>query len=253
MAAEKPVKGTTEEPVESAAEEQIQDSAEEPVMDPHPRSIPDALPVLPLRGGTVVFPLAVVPLLVGQERSIRMVDDVMRGNRMLALVAQRGGEPQQPGPDDLYTVGTAAIIHQLARCPTARCGLIVQGLERVRLLDFVSDRAVSSWPGWRRRRTRSTGSTRPKGCGAPCSISSGARGAFPRGAGRSVPRRETVTDPRQVAYLVASTAPIASDGPAGDPRAGAGRGQAAPLVELSSTRSRCASWGSRSPPRRRAG
>ena len=50
--------------------------------------IPDALPVLPLRGGTVVFPLAVVPLIVGQPRSVQLVDDVMRGNRLVALVAQ---------------------------------------------------------------------------------------------------------------------------------------------------------------------
>src|ERR687889_2518836 len=70
--------------------------------------IPDALPVLPLRGGTVVFPLAVAPLNVGLERSIRMVDDVMRDNRMLALVAQRKDEPEQAGPEDLYTIGTAA-------------------------------------------------------------------------------------------------------------------------------------------------
>ena len=48
--------------------------------------IPDALPVLPLRGGTVVFPLAVVPLNVGQPRSVQLVDDAMRGNRMVALV-----------------------------------------------------------------------------------------------------------------------------------------------------------------------
>ena len=67
-----------------------------------------------------------------------MVDDVMRGNRMLALVAQRGDEPQQAGPDDLYTIGTAAIIHQLMRAPDGTVRLIVQGLERIRLLDFVA-------------------------------------------------------------------------------------------------------------------
>ena len=100
--------------------------------------IPDALPVLPLRGGTVVFPLAVAPLNVGLERSIRMVDDVMRDNRMLALVAQRSDEPQQAGPEDLYTIGTAAIIHQLMRAPDGTVRLIVQGLERIKLLDFVA-------------------------------------------------------------------------------------------------------------------
>ena len=76
--------------------------------------IPDALPVLPLRGGTrSSFPLAVVPLTVGLPRSVQMVDDVMRGNRMLALVAQRDDETEQAGPDDLHRVGTAALIHQL--------------------------------------------------------------------------------------------------------------------------------------------
>src|SRR6266496_3469930 len=74
--------------------------------------IPDILPVLPLRGGTVIFPLAVVPLLVGQERSIRLIDDVMRGNRMVALVAQRPDAPEQAGPNDLYEIGTAGVIHQ---------------------------------------------------------------------------------------------------------------------------------------------
>ena len=68
---------------------------------PRPASdlvIPDALPVLPLRN-IVVFPLAVVPLAVGQPRSVRLVDDVMRGSRLLALVAPR--EPNadgEPGP-----------------------------------------------------------------------------------------------------------------------------------------------------------
>src|SRR5919112_522813 len=89
--------------------------------------IPEVLPVLPLRGGTVIFPLAVAPLTVGLERSVRMVDDVMRGNRMLALVAQRGDEPQQAGPEDLYTIGASAIIHQLMRAPDGTVRLIVQG------------------------------------------------------------------------------------------------------------------------------
>jgi len=54
-------------------------------------AIPDALPVLPLRDA-VVFPLTAVPLAVGQPRSVRLVDDVMRGNRLLALVAQRDAD-----------------------------------------------------------------------------------------------------------------------------------------------------------------
>src|SRR5260370_29949130 len=102
---------------------------------PAPLSLPDALPVLPLRGGIVVFPLAVIPLLVGQPRSIQLIDDVMRQERLLVLVAQKS-DGDQPTPDDLYRIGTAAIVHQLARLPDGSLRVVVQGLERVRLIDF---------------------------------------------------------------------------------------------------------------------
>ena len=98
--------------------------------------IPDALPVLPLRDA-VVFPLAAVPLAVGQPRSVRLVDDVMRGNRLLALVAQRDAKAEPATPEDLHRVGTVGVIHQLARAPDGSVRLMVQGLERVRLLDWI--------------------------------------------------------------------------------------------------------------------
>src|SRR5262249_47604179 len=93
-------------------------------------------PVLPLRE-TVVFPLAAAPLAVGQPRSLRLVDDVMRGNRLLALVAQRDAKTESAGPDDLHGVGTVGVIHQLARAPDGTVRLMVQGLERIRVLDWV--------------------------------------------------------------------------------------------------------------------
>jgi len=99
-------------------------------------TVPDALPVLPLRE-TVVFPLAAAPLAVGQPRSLRLVDDVMRGNRLLALVAQRDPKVEPAGPDDLYRVGTVGVIHQLARTPDGSVRLMVQGLERIRVLDWI--------------------------------------------------------------------------------------------------------------------
>jgi ATP-dependent Lon protease len=99
-------------------------------------AIPDALPVLPLQDA-IVFPLTAVPLAVGQPRSVRLVDDVMRGNRLLALVAQREAKTEPATPADLYRVGTVAMIHQLARVPDGSVRLMVQGLERVRLLDWV--------------------------------------------------------------------------------------------------------------------
>jgi ATP-dependent Lon protease len=99
-------------------------------------TIPDALPVLPLRDA-VVFPLMAVPLSVGQARSVRLVDDVMRGNRLLALVAQRDPKADVPGPDELHRVGTVGMIHQLARAPDGSVRLMVQGIERVRVVDWV--------------------------------------------------------------------------------------------------------------------
>jgi ATP-dependent Lon protease len=98
--------------------------------------IPDALPVLPLRDA-VVFPLTVVPLAVDEPRSLKLVDDVMRGNRLLALVARREARPEPAQPEDLFGVGTAAIIHQLARVPDGGVRLMVQGIERVRILDWI--------------------------------------------------------------------------------------------------------------------
>jgi ATP-dependent Lon protease len=98
--------------------------------------IPEALPVLPLQD-LVVFPMTAVPLAVGQARSMRLVDDVMRGNRLLALVAQREAKAE-PAPEDLHRVGTVGVIHQFARVPDGSVRLMIQGLERVRLLDWVN-------------------------------------------------------------------------------------------------------------------
>jgi ATP-dependent Lon protease len=99
--------------------------------------IPDVLPVLPLRD-TVIFPLTAMPLVVGQVRSVQLVDDVMRGNRLLALVAQRDPKVDGAGPDDVYRVGTAGLIHQLARGPDGVVRLLIQGLQRIRLLEWTS-------------------------------------------------------------------------------------------------------------------
>jgi len=94
--------------------------------------IPPVLPVLPLKE-TVVFPQAVAPLAIGQERSVKLVDEVVSGNGLLALVTSRNPEADPPGWDDLYEVGTAAIVHRLIRVPDGTLRILVQGLGRVRL------------------------------------------------------------------------------------------------------------------------
>src|SRR5262249_48091332 len=76
--------------------------------------IPSTLPVLPLKE-TVIFPQSVSPLAIGQERSVKLVDDVLEGERMLALVTVKDTEADEPGWDDLYDVGTAAVVHKMIR------------------------------------------------------------------------------------------------------------------------------------------
>ncbi|MDP9366087.1 MAG: endopeptidase La [Chloroflexota bacterium] len=96
------------------------------------------LPVLPLRG-TVVFPLTVVPLAAAQPRSLRLIDQVMSGDRTVALVMQKDAEQEGAGPDDVLRVGTIATIHQMMRVPDGSVRLAVQGTERMRILEFVSE------------------------------------------------------------------------------------------------------------------
>ena len=99
--------------------------------------IPSELPILPLRG-VVVYPQTAVPLTIGQPRSIRLVDDVMAGeDRLIGLVASKNPELDTPEPEDLYSVGTVAIVHRLFRAPDGSIRLLVQGLARFRLGEFV--------------------------------------------------------------------------------------------------------------------
>ncbi len=99
----------------------------------HELEIPTTLPVLPLKE-TVVFPQSMTPLAIGQERSIKLIDDVVSGNRMLALLTVRKAEAEQPGFDDVYEIGTAAIVHRLMRIPDGTLRILVQGVKRIRLV-----------------------------------------------------------------------------------------------------------------------
>jgi ATP-dependent Lon protease len=99
--------------------------------------IPAVLPVLPLRG-LVVYPETAVPLTIGQPRSIRLVDDVVAGDeRLITLVASRNPELENPGPEDLYSIGTLAMIHRLFRAPDGTIRLVVQGLQRCQIEEYV--------------------------------------------------------------------------------------------------------------------
>ncbi len=98
--------------------------------------MPSVLPILPLRG-VVVYPQTAVPLTIGQPRSIKLVDDILAGDKLVGLVASRKPELDEPGPEDLYNVGTIATVHRLLRAPDGTIRLLVQGLERFRLGEVV--------------------------------------------------------------------------------------------------------------------
>jgi ATP-dependent Lon protease len=98
---------------------------------------PDIIPVLPLRG-VVVYPQTAVPLTIGQPRSIRLVDDVsVTTEKLVGLVAARNPDLEEPGPKDLYQVGTIATVHRLFRAPDNTIRLLVQGLMRFRVVELV--------------------------------------------------------------------------------------------------------------------
>jgi ATP-dependent Lon protease len=100
--------------------------------------LPEALPVLPLRD-TVTFPETLTPLAVGQERSVRLVNDVLGGNRMLVMVASRDAEKEEPGPEDLHEVGVAGAVARMVKVPDGTLRILVQGMQRVRLGSFVAE------------------------------------------------------------------------------------------------------------------
>ena len=98
--------------------------------------IPTVLPIMPLRG-LVVYPQTAVPLTIGQPRSIRLVDDVVASEeRLIGLIASRNPELETPEPQDLFPVGTVAMVHRLFRAPDDTIRLVVQGLSRFRLGEF---------------------------------------------------------------------------------------------------------------------
>jgi ATP-dependent Lon protease len=100
----------------------------------------ETLPILPLRDA-VVFPESMTPLAIGQERSIQLVDEAVASDRPVALVTTRSGEEEARSAEDIYSVGTAAVIHKMIRVPDGTLRILVQGLRRVRL-----DRVVGPDP-----------------------------------------------------------------------------------------------------------
>jgi ATP-dependent Lon protease len=101
--------------------------------------IPGIMPVLPLKD-VVIFPFAMQTLGVGQARSIRLIDDIMRANRLVVMVAQKSADIESAGPNDIYKIGTVSRIARMFRMPDGTLQIIVQGLERVEIGEFVQEK-----------------------------------------------------------------------------------------------------------------
>jgi ATP-dependent Lon protease len=107
------------------------------IADPQ-QAIPGTLPVLPLRDA-VVFPDTMIPLTIGQERSIRLIDDVLAGDRLLALVTSRDAEVEAPGPALLHEIGTVGLAHKMIKLPDGTMRILVQGLQRVHVDRYIRE------------------------------------------------------------------------------------------------------------------
>ncbi len=99
--------------------------------------VPDVLPILPLRN-TVAYPYIIMPLAVAIPRSVKLIEEVERGNRLLGLVAVTDPTIEVPGPDDVHTIGTVAVIHRVMRNEDGNLTVFIQGLERMEIESWVA-------------------------------------------------------------------------------------------------------------------
>ncbi|MBN1550314.1 endopeptidase La, partial [bacterium] len=97
--------------------------------------IPSEIPILPLRG-TVVYPTMVIPLLVAREKSIQMINDVLDGDRIIGLVAQKNPEQEDPETNDIYRIGVAAQIIKMIKMPDDSIRIMIEGINRIRVKQF---------------------------------------------------------------------------------------------------------------------
>jgi len=98
--------------------------------------IPELLPLLPIRD-VVVYPFMIIPLFVGREMSIKAVDQALAGDRMIMLATQHDIGDEDPTPDKIYNVGTVAMIMRMLKLPDGRVKILVQGLVKARIAEFV--------------------------------------------------------------------------------------------------------------------
>ncbi|MEI6209713.1 MAG: endopeptidase La [Desulfuromonadales bacterium] len=112
-------------------ESEIEENSEE-------LKIPDLLPLLPIRD-VVVYPFMIIPLFVGRDMSVKAVDSALAGDRMILLATQHDIGDEDPPPEKIYEVGTVAMIMRMLKLPDGRVKILVQGLAKARITEYISD------------------------------------------------------------------------------------------------------------------
>ncbi len=102
-------------------------------------NIPDVLPILPLRN-TVLFPGVVIPITVGRNKSLKLVQEVYKKNKIMGAIAQKDGTIEDPELDDLYRIGTVAQILKILEMPDGSTSVIIQGRKRFKLNDLLTEK-----------------------------------------------------------------------------------------------------------------
>jgi ATP-dependent Lon protease len=101
-------------------------------------SIPNRLPILPLRG-TVLFPELILPIMVGRKKSVKLIDEAMEGDRIIGVVTQYSSDVEDPDSSELYDIGVAAHLVRMVREVDGTQRVIVQGLERIKIVRYTQD------------------------------------------------------------------------------------------------------------------
>ena len=100
-------------------------------------NIPEELPLIPVRD-VVVFPQTILPLFVGREGSIKAIEQAMEGNKLVFLASQKDIADENPTPQRIYKTGTIAIVMRMRKHPDGKIKILVQGLQKARVIDYVS-------------------------------------------------------------------------------------------------------------------
>ena len=102
-------------------------------------SLPEVVPILPLRN-TVLFPGVVIPITAGRDKSIKLIKDANASDKIIGVVAQQNEGVENPGPQDIYPLGTVAQILRVLKMPDGNTTIIIQGKKRFKVKSIVEEK-----------------------------------------------------------------------------------------------------------------